>query len=51
MFRAKQVFLKCFFYDNTMEYYHDSQNIVVILAPGRAFFSAACAQFPSTFME
>ena len=32
-------------------YFYDSLNIVVILAPGREFFSAKCAQFPLTFTE
>ena len=31
------------------KYLHGSLNIVVILAPGREFFSAKCAQFPLTF--
>ena len=32
-----------------LKYLHDSLNIVVILAPGREFFSVKCAQFPLTF--
>ena len=32
-------------------YFHDSLNIVVILAPGQEFFSAKCVQFPLTFTE
>ena len=28
------------------KYFHDNLNIVVILATGREFFSAKCAQFP-----
>ena len=31
--------------------FHDSLNIVVILAPGNKFFSAKCAKFPLTLME
>ena len=33
------------------KYFHYSLNIVVILAPGREFFFAKCAQFPLTFTE
>ena len=29
-----------------LKYFHDNLNIVVILAPGREFFTAKCAQFP-----
>ena len=28
-----------------LKYFHDSLNIVVILAPGRGFFPAKCAKF------
>ena len=31
--------------------FHDNLNIVVILAAGREFFSAKCAQFPLAFAE
>ena len=34
-----------------LKYFNDSLNIVVILAPGRDFFSAKCVQFPLTFTE
>ena len=34
-----------------LKYFHDSLNIVLNLAPGRAFFCAKSAQFPLTFME
>ena len=34
-----------------LKYFHDSLNIVVILALGREFFSAKCVQFPLTFAE
>ena len=34
-----------------LKYFHDSLNIVVILAPDREFFSAKCVRFPLTFME
>ena len=33
------------------KYFHDSLNIVVILVPGREFFSPECEQFPLTFKE
>ena len=33
----------------TLKYFHDSLNIVVVLAPGREFLSAKRAQFPLTF--
>ena len=35
------------------KHFHDSLNIVVILARGRGreFFSAKCDQFPLTFIE
>ena len=32
-------------------YFHDILNIVVILAPGRKFFSAKYVHFPVTFKE
>ena len=35
MLKAKQMFLR-------LKYFHDSLNTVVILAPGREFFSAKC---------
>ena len=51
IFKATQMFLKCF-YDNAVKIFdHDDLNIVVILAAGHEFFFAKCAQFPSTFME
>ena len=34
-----------------LKYFHDSENIVVILAPGREFFSAKFIQFTLTFTE
>ena len=34
-----------------LKYFHVSLITVLILAPGREFFSAKCAQFPYTFME
>ena len=34
-----------------LKYFHDSLNIVVILAPGCEFFSTKCAHFPLIFME
>ena len=34
-----------------LKYFHDSLNIVVILAPGREFFSPKSAQFLLTFTE
>ena len=34
-----------------LKYFHDSLNIVVILAPGCEFFSAKCVEFPLTFTE
>ena len=34
-----------------LKYFHDSLNIVVILAPGREFCSVKCVQFPLTFIE
>ena len=33
------------------KYFHDSLNIVLILAPGREFFCAKCVQFPLKFTE
>ena len=33
------------------KHFHDSLNIVVILAPGCEFLSAKCAQFSVTFTE
>ena len=50
MLKAKQMFLKCF-YDNAIKHFHDSLNIVVILAPGCELSSAKCAKFPLIFME
>ena len=47
LLKAKQMSLKCF-YD---KYFHDSLNVVVILAPCNEFFFAECAQFPLTFKE
>ena len=29
-----------------LKYFHESQNIIVMLPPGREFFCAKCAQFP-----
>ena len=40
--KVKQMFLKCFY---------DNLNIVVILTPGREFFSFKCAQLPLTLRE
>ena len=34
-----------------LKYFHDNLNIVVILAPGREFFSVKYVQFPLTFIE
>ena len=34
-----------------LKYFHDSLNIVVILAPGREFSSAKGAQFSLVFTE
>ena len=34
-----------------LKHFHDGLNIVEVLAPGREFFSAKCAQFPLTFTE
>ena len=34
-----------------LKHFHDSLNIVVILAPGREFFCAKYGQFPLTFTE
>ena len=34
-----------------LKYFHDSIIIVVILAPGREFFSAKYVPFPLTFTE
>ena len=50
MLKAKQMFLKCSD-DNMNKHFHDSLNIVVILARGRKFVSAKCAQFHLTFTE
>ena len=51
IFKATQMFLKCF-YDNAVKIFdHDDPNIVVILAAVHEFFFAKCAQFPSTFTE
>ena len=36
---------------NPFKYFHDSVNIVLILAPGCEFFSAKCVLFPLTFAE
>ena len=33
------------------KYFHNSLNIVMILARGREYFSAKCTQFPLTFTE
>ena len=49
MLQAKRMFLKCF-YGNTIKIF-SYLNIVVILPPGREFFSARCAQFLLTFTE
>ena len=50
MVKAKQMLLKCFMIKR-LKNYHDSPNIVVILARGRESFSAKYAQFPLTFTE
>ena len=34
-----------------LKYFHDSLNIVVIVAPGCEFFSVKCGQVPLTFTE
>ena len=34
-----------------LKYFNDSLNVVVILAPGRKFFSSEYVQFPLTFTE
>ena len=34
-----------------LQYFHDSLNIALILAPGREFFCAKGVQFPLTFTE
>ena len=34
-----------------LKHFDDSLNIVVILTPGRGYFSAKCAQCPLIFME
>ena len=34
-----------------IKHFHDSLNIIVILARDRDVVSAKCAQFPLTFME
>ena len=34
-----------------LKHFHDSLNIVVMLAPGRELPSAKCAQFSLTFTE
>ena len=46
LLKAKQMSLKCFY-----KYFHDSLNVVVILAHCNEFFFAECAQFPLTFKE
>ena len=46
MLKAKKMLLKCF-YDNTIK----RLNIVLILIPGREFFSAKCVQLLLTFTE
>ena len=38
-------------YDNTIEHFHDSLNILMILIRGRELFSAKCGKFIVTFME
>ena len=38
MFKDKQMFLRCF-YDNTVKYFYDSLNTVVILTPDFVKFS------------
>ena len=42
MLKSKQISLK---------HFYDSLNIIVILAPGRKFVFAKCAQFLLTFTE
>ena len=34
-----------------LKYFHDSLNIVAILASGCEFFSAKCVEFPLIFKE
>ena len=34
-----------------LKYFHDSRNIVVIVAPGCESFSTKCVQLPLTFTE
>ena len=50
MLKAKQMFLKSF-YEKILKYFHDSLNVVVILAPGPEFFCHKCALFPLSFTE
>ena len=50
MLKAKMMFLKCF-YDKTIKHFHDSLDIVVMLAPSRELLFAKCAQFSLTFTE
>ena len=50
MSKAKHMFLE-YFYDSTIKHFHDSLNIVVILAPGYEFFYIKCVQFPLTLTE
>ena len=48
--KAKQMFLNVFMII-PLKHFHDSLNIVGILAPGREYFFATCAQFPLTFTK
>ena len=50
LLKSKKMFKKKFMILR-LKYFHDSLNIAVILAPGRAFFSAKFVQFPLTFTE
>ena len=50
LLKVKQMFLNVFMVIR-LKYFHDSLNIVVILAPGPELFLAKSAQFPLTFTE
>ena len=47
---APDVF-KMFLFQIQLKYFHDSLNIVVILAPGCESFSTKCVQLPLKFTE
>ena len=50
LLKAKHIF-KDIFIMTQLKYFHDSPNFVVILSPGRQFFSTKCVCFPLTFKE